>query len=335
MNLEKRIEAFAKLGEVLSKNVFPDELFKRIEINNPWFIRKNVEFSIKAISSLLTKDKLIDWISKYPKIRENKEPKIVAVVTAGNIPLVGFHDFLSVLITGNIILIKLSSKDNILLKEIANLLIEVEPEFKDKIIFTDKIIKNFDAIITTGSDNSSNYFSHYFDKYPHIIRKNRNSVALLTGDESDDEIELLTEDIFMYFGLGCRNVSKVYLPKNYKIDRLFESFVNYGDIINHNKYGNNYDYNRSIYMMNNFKFLENSFVILKEDVGFSSPISVLYYEYYDDINQVINNLELYKDNIQVIIANVSKKFTKFGKAQKPDLYDYADGIDTIEFLLGI
>jgi len=335
MNLEKRISAFINLGEFLKTNTFSDELFLEIERNNPWFIKENIDYSLNQISSTLTKENLNNWLSKYPELKKEKQAKTVAVVTAGNIPLVGFHDFLSILITGNNILVKLSSKDNILLKEVANALINIEPEFKNRISFTDNIMKGFDAIITTGSDNSAKYFQYYFDKYPHIIRKNRNSVAIISGDETKEELENLADDVFMYFGLGCRNVSKIFIPENYELKNLFEAFAKYENIIQHNKYANNYDYNRSIYLMNNIKFLEDRHIILKEDLNYSSPISVIYYERYKDINLIFSKLKKDDDKIQVIITNISEKLIKFGKAQKPDLNDYADNIDTIEFLSGL
>ncbi len=332
MKLEQRISAFANLGEYLKTNIFSDELYLQIENNNPWFIKENVEYSLNQISSVLTKENLNKWLFKYPSLQKERQAKTVAVVTAGNIPLVGFHDFMSILISGNNILAKLSSKDNILIKEIANILIKIEPEFKKQISFTDNIIKGFDAIITTGSDNSAKYFEYYFDKYPHIIRKNRNSVAIISGNETKEELQNLADDVFMYFGLGCRNISKIFIPANYELKNLFEAFAKYEELIQHNKYANNYDYNRSIYLMNNIKFLEDRQVILKEDSDYSSPISVIYYEYYNDINLIFNRLSLDNDKIQAIITNISEKYIKFGKAQKPDLNDYADNVDTIEFL---
>jgi len=335
MNLEKRISAFVSLGEYLKTNTFSDELYLQIEKNNPWFIKENIDYSLNQISTSLTKENLNNWLSKYPELKKEKQAKTVAVVSAGNIPLVGFHDFLSILITGNNILIKLSSKDNILLKEIANTLISIEAEFKNRISFTENIMKGFDAIITTGSDNSAKYFQYYFEKYPHIIRKNRNSVAIISGKETKEELESLADDVFMYFGLGCRNVSKIFIPENYELKNLFEAFSKYKDIIQHNKYANNYDYNRSIYLMNNIKFFEDIHVILKEDINYSSPISVIYYERYKDMNLIFNKLKQDHDKIQAIIANISENFIKFGKAQKPDLNDYADNIDTIEFLSGL
>jgi len=335
MNLDDRINAFVKLGEYFNTNTFSDELFIQVENNNPWFVKDNINFSLNQISSILTKDNLYNWLSKYPKLKKEKQAKTIAVVTAGNIPLVGFHDFLSVLITGNNILIKLSSKDNLLLKEVAKLLIKIEPKFKNSINFTENIMKGFDAIITTGSDNSAKHFQYYFDKYPHIIRKNRNSIAIITGEETKQELENLADDVFMYFGLGCRNVSKIFIPENYDLKNLFEAFTKYEDIIQHNKYANNYDYNRSIYLMNNIKFFEDRHIILKEDINYSSPISVVYYERYKDIEFILSKLKADTDKIQVIIANISEKFIKFGKAQKPDLNDYADNIDTIKFLSGL
>jgi len=335
MNLENRISAFVELGEQLSTHKFTDEFYNKVESNNPWFVKENIIFAVQELSELLTKEKLTSWLSKYPDLNNNKEIKKVAVITAGNIPLVGFHDFLSVLISGNAILVKLSGKDNFLLKEIANLLIEIEPKFAGRIEFSDAIIKGFDAIITTGSNNSAKHFNYYFEKYPHIIRQNRNSVALLSGDESEERLFALADDIFKYFGLGCRNVSKLFIPQDMEIGRIFESFNNYAHYLNHNKYANNYDYNRSIYLMNNIKFLDNGFAILREDESYASPISVIYYQRYTDVNVVKQELEANSDIIQIVVSDMSEKFIKFGKAQKPDLNDYADNVDTIMFLTGL
>jgi hypothetical protein len=286
MNLKDRILAFAELGEHLSFINFQakqkmnikqfKDVIQQASLNNEWFTPEHVDFSIKSIAENLTENQLNKWLSKYPELKNYNSCKNVAVIMAGNIPLVGFHDLLSILITGHKAIVKLSSKDDVLLKGIAELLININPEFQDYIYFADEHLKNFDAVIATGSNNSAQYFEYYFGKYPNIIRKNRNSVAVLTGKETEKELKLLADDIFQYFGLGCRNVSKIYIPDDYDLDKLFKAVYHYKEVINHNKYANNYTYNRSVYMMNKIDFFENGFLILKEDIGMSSPISVVF-----------------------------------------------------------
>jgi len=355
MSLEKRINAFVSLGLFLTqfesenenKN---DQLTKlndtfyepfkktivRAKVQNPWFTEENTRSAIRGIVKMLKPEILVNWTNNYPNLRHEITPKTVGVIMAGNIPLVGFHDFLSVLISGNRILAKLSSKDKLLIEFIADLLIAIEPEFKDFIFLTEGILKDIDAIIATGSNNSSRYFEYYFAKYPHIIRKNRSSVALITGNETNDQLRDLGKDIFMYYGLGCRNVSKIFIPDDFDIQRIFVNLISYQDVINHNKYANNFDYNRAVYLMNKVNFLENGFVILKEDIAYSSPISVINYERYTDIKAVKTRLLLDSEQIQCIVSNekMDKAFP-FGEAQFPEIDDYADGIDTMGFLLSI
>lgn len=282
MNLKQRIEAFSYLGSVLRGGLKEAETQENA---NPWFTPANVIMSVEAIANELTEENLTVWTSAYPALNDNAAKKAIGVVMAGNIPLVGFHDFLSVLITGNRIIAKTSSKDSQLLKLIAQILCEKYPEFSDDILFTEDQIKGFDAIIATGSGNSSRYFEYYFGKYPNIIRKNRNSIAVITGNETNHELEMLGKDIFSYFGLGCRNVSKIFIPENYDFDILIKSWKPYEYVVNHNKYANNYDHNKAVYLVNREKFLDAGFVLLKEDTDISSPISVLYYEYYKKIGR--------------------------------------------------
>ncbi|MDA3780729.1 MAG: aldehyde dehydrogenase, partial [Bacteroidales bacterium] len=261
----------------------------------------------------------------------------VGVVTAGNIPLVGFHDMLCVLLSGNKFIAKLSSKDNKLMQVIRYYLISLNSEFEELIRFEEQKLSGFDAIIATGSNNSSRYFEYYFGKYPNIIRKNRSSIAVLTGNETIKQIKALADDIFLYFGLGCRNVSKLLLPEDYNFENLFNNIEHYAHIYNHNKYANNYDYNKSIYLMNKTKHLDNGFVLLKEDEGMSSPIAVIYFQYYKKIEDVYNYITLNKENIQCVVSdnNEIEKAIKFGDAQYPELWDYADNVDTMEFLINI
>jgi len=262
------------------------------------------------------------------------KPKTIAIIMAGNIPLVGFHDFLSVLLTGNKVLAKLSSNDKQLLPFLAEYLISVEPEFKNLIEFTEGRLTSFDAVIATGSNNTARYFDYYFSKYPNIIRKNRNSVAVLTGDETKEEMELLADDIFRYFGLGCRNVSKIYFPEKYDFDKFFNGMFSWKHVINNHKYINNYDYNKAVYLMSDIKLLDNEYLLLKQDTGYSSPISVTFYETYANLEDVKNKLEAEADKIQAIVSNTGiDNEIAFGKAQNPELWDYADGVDTVDFLL--
>ena len=348
MLLEKRINAFSELGNFLSQfkqdeivkkegvlenDTFFDSfkmLIKRAKESNPWFTEDNVLFAIENWAKLLNEKELKKWIKKYHV--EKIKPKTIAVIMAGNIPLVGFHDFLSVLISNHRIQAKLSSNDKFLLPMLAKYLETIQPEFKQKIHFVDKL-DNYDAVIATGSDNTARYFDYYFGKYPHIIRKNRNGVAVLSGQETKEDLEKLGEDIFRYFGLGCRSVSKLFVPKNYDFDVFFRAIYKYRDIINYKKYENNYTYNKAVFLMSNFKLIENGFLILKEDVSYASPIATLFYEFYDDLDGLQQKLNLDQDKIQVIVSKLPiKNAIDFGQTQIPKLTDYADGVDTVKFL---
>lgn len=345
MNLEERIESFALMGEflrnALNNGTITDagsgnghsQLNKLIDIQhntNPWFTPDNVRKAINAIAEELTEENLIRWTNSYPQLSEKRTPFNIGVIMAGNIPLVGFHDFLSVLITGNRIIAKTSSKDTELITFIGKTLCSINSSFSDKIEFTESILTGFDAVIATGSDNSSRYFEYYFGKYPNIIRKNRNSIAILEGDESDDELEALGADIFSYFGLGCRNVSKIYLPKSFNLIRLSEQWHNFKGVISNLKYANNYDFNKAVYLVNREAFHDTGYLLMKEDNKLSSPVSVLYYEFYESQDAVKQQTELLKDKIQCVVG---RQGIPFGEAQRPHLWEYADGIDTIEFLL--
>ena len=252
---------------------------------------------------------------------------------AGNIPLVGFHDFLSVLISGHEVIAKLSSNDKHLLPFIAKYLEYVDKSLKGKITFTEEKLTDFDAIIATGSDNTARYFEYYFKDKPNIIRKSRNSAAVLTGDETVEDFESLSEDVFRYFGLGCRSVSKVFVPRDYNFDNFFRGMFNKQELIKNAKYANNYDYNKTVYLMSEFDILENGFVMIKEDESYSSPIATVFYEYYDNTDDL--KIKLYEDRekIQCIVANnFLENEIKFGQTQHPQLWDYADGVNTLDFL---
>lgn len=322
---------------VANNDSFFDSFISLIELSqshNGWFTPEQVYFSINSWAEALTEENLDKWLSDYDF--SNVKPKTVGLILAGNIPLVGFHDFLSVLISGHKVLVKTSSNDQKLLPFLAKYLISINSEIEDYIEFTEGKLENFDAIIATGSNNTARYFEFYFKEKPSIIRKNRNSTAVLNGKESTEDLKALGEDIFRYFGLGCRNVSKLYVPKGYVFDTFFESIFPYQDVIHYEKYANNYDYNKAVFLMSNFKLLDNGFLTIKEDQSYSSPISSVFYEFYDDISQLQDRLETEKDQIQCVVSNnLVKSSIQFGQTQKPNLWDYADNVDTIQFLLEI
>ncbi|GAA4898108.1 acyl-CoA reductase [Flaviramulus aquimarinus] len=352
MQLQERINAFVKLGdflrqfsnEVIQKadNVEHNDLFfdgfkhqlKLTEEHNGWFTKENIRFALASWSEALSSKNLNTWLKPYNITEVN--PKQVAIIMAGNIPLVGFHDFLSVLISGHNVLVKQSSNDKHLLPFLAKYLELVEPQFKGNMTFTEAKVENFDAVIATGSNNTARYFEYYFKDKPSIIRNNRNSVAVLTGNETNEALKNLSEDIFRYYGLGCRNVSKLFVPKGYKFDAFFEAIYHWNPIINKAKYANNYDYNKAVYLMSEFDMLENGFFMIKEDESYASPIATLFYEYYDNSEHLKTKLAADKDQIQCIVSNgFTENEIAFGATQKPQLWDYADDEDSIEFLLAI
>ncbi|MFA4852055.1 MAG: acyl-CoA reductase [Bacteroidales bacterium] len=341
---EKRILLFAELGNRLLNYLkcgFPVEFEDAISQScqcNRWFTNENIAFSLNAIAQNLSNKKLERWINPYKGNLSRNYPKKVAVIMAGNIPLVGFHDFMCVLISGNIFIGKLSSQDKYLLPAIAKEVISIEPSLKEFILFTEERLPAFDAVIATGSNNSSRYFEYYFGKYPHIIRKNRNSIAILNGKESKEELDLLADDIFLYFGLGCRNVTKIFVPEGYDFTMLKKALGKYKDVLSmHSKYMNNYDYNKSIFLINQIPHTDVEFCLLKEDVSIASPISVLNYEYYRNISDVINYISVNRDKIQCLVAGetYTNYTVPFGKSRQPELWDYADGVDTMEFLISL
>jgi hypothetical protein len=339
MDLEKRIEAFSELGSILRTALAGaggkmssdlDILIERQHILNPWFTTDNIRMAIGAIAEKLTEKNLFTWTDRYPKLKEKNDPRTIAVIMAGNIPLVGFHDFLSVLISGNRVKAKTSSKDSELIKHVAKILFSINNEFKDLIIFTEGNLKDFDAVIATGSDNSSRYFEYYFGKYPNIIRKNRNSVAVITGDEKDEDFSELGKDVFSYFGLGCRNVSKLYLPAGFKIEKILDNWSGFSSVMNHSKYANNYEYNMAVWLVNREKFLDTGYILLREEKSIASPIASLYYEYYDSPEILSDSINILREKIQCIAG---KDYNKFGTLQSPELWDYPDNIDTLDFIL--
>jgi hypothetical protein len=309
-----------------------ENLIALSQSHNGWFTPEQVHHSITSWAEALTDDNLNKWLANYT-ITEGSN-KNIGIILAGNIPLVGFHDFLSVLITGNNVLVKTSSNDQHLIKFLAKYLISIDGRFQNKITFVEGKLEGFDAVIATGSNNTSRYFEFYFKDKPSIIRKNRNSVAVLNGNETTEDLIALGEDIFRYFGLGCRNVSKLFVPKGYEFKTFFEAIYEYKDVIFYERYANNYDYNKAVFLMSLYKLLDNEFLTLKEDTSYSSPISSVFYEYYDTIEEVKSKLENDAEQIQCVVSNnLIKDSIAFGKTQKPMLWDYADNIDTIKFLL--
>lgn len=329
MNLQERIALLEQLGKyILSNNETWQDIKARASLENAWFTPDFIEISTLNIAQqFLDKSLLEAWVKKYDFHQENIAPKNVGVVMAGNIPLVGFHDFLCVFVSGHNITIKPSSKDEVLIKHLVELLYQWNDATKTTIQFAEQL-KGCDAYIATGSNNSSRYFDYYFGKYPNIIRKNRTSVAILDGTETKEELELLADDIQLYFGLGCRNVTKLFVPEGYDFIPLLEALKKYDHYFEFHKYKHNYDYHLALLMMSNKLYMTNGSIILTENEALFSPISQVNYSFY---NSVENVLELLKNNNDVQCV-VGKYGLPFGKAQQPSLTDYADGVDTMEFL---
>ncbi len=334
MDLNNRIDTLVALGKELEN--IPDKKLNEAYLHNKWFVVDNIKKSLAAIKdNFLDKEKLEDWISKYQVADINTNKKI-GIIMAGNIPLVGFHDLLCVFITGHTAIIKLSSKDEILMKHIFKLFYKINPKTKDLIIKKERL-KNIDAIIATGSNNSYRYFEYYFGKLPNIIRKNRNGVAVLTGNENEEDLVNLSYDVFDYFGLGCRNISKIYVPEKYNFDSFIPILDRHQYLKEHNKYMNNYDYNLAIAMLNKDKIYQGEVFFLKEDISYLSRISNLHYEEYSDLEQLKRRISNDEELIQVTATKtgVLLDFDRevcFGDTQKPSLDDYSDGIDIMEFL---
>jgi hypothetical protein len=321
--------------------LFADRFLKAIieaEVFNPWFTRDFMLYSFSSISEMLEEEKLRSWLEKYPLQDSIRGKKMnVGIIMAGNIPMVGFHDLLSVCFSGNIAIVKMSSKDEKLFPLVHEVLCFTDPSFKESVILSDQFLKNIDAVIATGSDNSSRYFEYYFGKYPHIIRKNRNSAAILTGTETEDDYKKLADDVFLYFGMGCRNVSKIFIPNGFNIPHMLDNFESYSYLYNHNKYANNYDYHKAIYLVNLLQHLDTGYLLIKEDRSYSSPVGVLFYEYYDSLSNLKSRLETDSEKIQCTVCRpgLIENSTGFGQSQRPGLNEYADNADTIKFLLNL
>ena len=341
MAIENQILGLCKLGDFITEflkkepgfyNEVESELnalLRKSQIENSWFTIENQKFAMKQWADLLNEEGIKKWLSNY---QIAKIPKKIGLILAGNIPMVGFHDVISVVLSGNIPVIKLSSKD----KRVIPFLLKKWNEFSDGNVNYELVekLENYDAVIATGSNNTARYLEYYFKDYLSIIRKNRTSIAVLKGDETDAELQLLAEDIFRYFGLGCRNVTRIFIPSDFKIDRLFENFLNFKEIINHHQYANNYEYNRAIYLLNQEQFWDNNFVMLKEDEKLFSPLSVINFSRYSDLDEVKDFIKINQENIQAIVAKpeLGLDSINFGEAQNPGLETYADNVDTMKFL---
>lgn len=332
MNLQQRIDLLSRLGEYIqSDNNEWQQAKEKASRENGWFIPEFIELSVRNIAmAFLQKEALIKWAAKYKLIHlqaQHEKPKIVGIVMAGNIPLVGFHDMLCTFITGHKAHIKASSKDEVLIKHLVDVMATWNEGVKNLIVFSE-MLKGCDAYIATGSNNSAGYFEYYFAKYPHIIRRNRTSVSILTGDETNEDLDRLADDVYLYFGLGCRNVTKLYIPEGYDFIPLLDIFRKYNYLADHHKYKNNYDYNLAILLLNKKFYMSNESLLLVEETSLFSPISQLNYEFYTDWDRLTISLKQ-NENLQCIAG---KGFIPFGETQKPSLYDYADGVDTMQFL---
>jgi hypothetical protein len=332
MNLQERINLLSRLGEyMLSETELWQEAKEKAVRGNSWFIPEFTELAVKNIAqSFLKKDALTNWANHYKLENLDTEPKIVGIVMAGNIPLVGFHDMLCAFITGHIAHIKASSKDEVLIKHLVSVMASWNDEVNELISFSE-MLKGCDSYIATGSNNTAGYFEYYFGKYPNIIRRNRTSVAILSGNETNEELDNLADDVYQYFGLGCRNITKLYVPEGYNFIPLLSAFKKYNYLADHHKYKNNYDYNLSIHLLNKKYYMSNESLLVVEDGSLFSPISQLNYEFYTDWDKLTDSLKG-KEDLQCIAGH---SFTSFGKVQTPSLFDYADGIDTLQFLTNL
>lgn len=336
--LDQHIEGFIRLGDYLRSIKKEDKAYaplfaciqKATQVNS-WFTQKNCLLALKAWGETLQKADIEQWIKAYTL--PHPQTKTVGLILAGNIPLVGFHDVLCVLISGHKACIKLSSSDPHLIPFLIDQLQESSPVFNDRISFTQERLDTFDAVIATGSNNAARYFDYYFSKVPNLIRKNRNGVAVLNGEESKEELAGLAQDIVQYYGLGCRSISKIYLPQGYDLNLIFGALYDHADLMDSAKYANNYDYNKAVFLMSDIALLENGFMLMRESEAFGSPVACLHYWHYDSLKALEKHLEVYAGEIQCISTNLPLPSTvPLGKAQQPALWDYADGVDTLAFL---
>ncbi len=333
MTIQERKDALSALGqwfETIEKSEL-DQLILMASNENSWFTPDSIQSAFKAWAEVLSTEKIDHWTTGHT-LSQNAQKRI-GLIMAGNIPLVGLHDLLTVIISGNVAHIKYSSQDRALMSAVVRQLELINPAISDRIKVIERL-NDVDAIIATGSDNSARYFKHYFSKYPHIIRQNRVSIGIINGNETDEELAKIGQDAFQYFGLGCRNVSKVFVPKGFDLPRLIKSLEAYAPILDHHKYRNNYDYNKSIYLVNGESHLDSGFFLMRESEDLVSPISVIYYETYDSQAALDLKLSANREKIQCMVSRDAwyEGSLDFGSAQTPELWDYADGVDTLEFL---
>ena len=347
MTPDDRIDSIIRLGTWLKTfSSAPEndkyaefyDIVKKAAIANPWFTVSNILISFNALGEMLETEKVLQWMTLYrDRLDPYHQPRVVGLVMAGNIPAVGFHDLLCVLAAGDTAKVKLSSSDQLLIPAITCCLTELEPAWNNRIEYVTETLSGFDAVIATGNDNTARYFEYYFGKYPHIIRKNRKSIAVLTGNETSHQLNELAGDILHYFGLGCRSVSKLYLPETFDMQLIINELIPFSSHLDHHKFANNHQYRKTILMMNNVPHLDAGPLLLVEDRTIASPIGVIHYEFYDDLSSLASSLEQQKEHIQCIVGGSTLPFpvVPFGKAQSPELWDYADQVDTMDFLLSI
>jgi hypothetical protein len=347
-SLKQRQQAFVQLGKILgtvatgtdwpgfecglTENEWNETqlLINTLHTYNGWFTPQNIRNAMQAWSESLSEPQLEAWLSAYPKLENAAGDKTIALICAGNIPMVGFHDVLSVLISGNKALIKLAQDDNKLIPMVLHWLQSGSSLFENKVAYATGKLEQFHGVIATGSNNSARYFEQYFGQHPHIIRKNRTSVAVIDGTETEEELAALGKDIFAYFGLGCRNVTKLFIPQDFDLDRFFKAIYSFHPIGMHNKYANNYDYNKAVWLLNQEDLIENGFLILKrDDQNLTCPTASLYYQRYQTIEEVQEILNTRQTEIQCVVGH---GYIEFGNAQSPKLTDYADGVDTLDFI---
>ncbi len=341
-NLVDRITNLVQLGKALRTDEQFQEVCDKAHINNPFFTKEFVQHAVDSIcSEMLDETKLRAFVNAYPALSASGSKKRAGIIMAGNIPLVGFHDFLCVYLTGFDVHIKLSSKDDKLFPALLKVLAKIDTSVNEQVKLVERLEK-FDAVIATGSNNSNRYFEYYFRNHPKILRNNRSSAAILSGNESEEELNNLADDIFLYFGLGCRSVSKLFVPKGYDITQLFPHFSKYDWFHSHSKYMNNYDYYRSILLLNGTPHLADEKLMIEENEKIVSPISVIYFEQYEDAASLKKRLAEIDSQLQCVAANEITAqsfgitdFIPFGKTQQPTLNDYADGVDTVAFLLNL
>jgi hypothetical protein len=339
LSFQQRLNVFTSLGDTMHEwAAHPVSQMGEAYVHNQWFTQEQVAYAINQWAGLLTQYKLSSWLSAYPALQQDTHhTKEIALILAGNIPLVGLHDILCVLMAGHKAIVKTSSDDSILIKKVLDTLIEIEPEMASQIVICNEALpKQFDAVIATGSNNTNRYFSYYFKNKPSLLRNSRSSAAIITGNETPEDLTKLGEDIFTYFGLGCRNVSKLFVPEGYDFNLFFQSIEPFHQLIHHHKYANNYTYHKALFLMNLEPHLDNGFLLLKEDKKMASPLSVVFYEYYSDTAGLLQRMQEEKDNLQCVVGKQALNgYIPFGKTQQPQLSDYADGEDTMLFLQGL